>query len=79
MTTPKTPVKKAARKTTTVKRAQSATQNLKKPEPTYTLHFNSIEERLKYIYGNMTPEESLEILFEAGILTPSGRLSPEYK
>lgn len=79
MTAPKTPVKKAARKTTAIKRAQSTTQNLKKPEPTYTLHFNSIEERLKYIYGNMTPEESLEILFEAGILTSSGRLSPEYK
>lgn len=79
MTTPKTPIKKAARKKPTVKRAQSTTQNLKKPEPTYTLHFNSIEERLKYIYGNMTPEESLEILFEAGILTSSGRLSPEYK
>lgn len=79
MTTKKPSVKKAARKTSTVKRAESTTRTIKKPEPTYTLHFNSIEERLKYIYGNMTPEESLEILFEAGILTPSGHLSPEYK
>ncbi len=79
MTTQKTSVNKAARETTAVRRAQVTTHNLKKPDPTHTLHFNSIEERLQYIYGNMTPEESLEILFEAGILTPSGRLSPEYK
>ncbi len=66
MTTKNTPVKKAARKTT-----------VDRPNPFKA--FETTEERLKYLYGNMTPEESLEILYEAGILTPSGRLSPEYK
>ena len=79
MATQKTAIKKAGRKTPVVKRAQPTSRILKKSEPTHTLHFNSIEERLKYIYGNMTPEESLEILYEAGILTPSGRLSSKYK
>ncbi|WNH53204.1 hypothetical protein [Stenotrophomonas oahuensis] len=66
MTTPKTPVKNAAHKTA-----------VDRPNPFKT--FETTEERLKYLYGNMTPQESLEILHEAGILTPEGRLSPEYK
>lgn len=66
MTTQKTYIKKAARRGTG-----------DRPNP--FVAFESTEERLKYLYGNMTPEESLEILYEAGILTPSGRLSPEYK
>lgn len=66
MTTKKTPVKNAARKTT-----------VDRPNPFQA--FETTEERLKYLYGNMTPQESLEILYEAGILTPEGHLGPEYK
>lgn len=66
MTTEKTPIKNAARETA-----------VDRPNPFKA--FETTEERLKYLYGNMTPEESLEILYEAGILTPEGHLSPEYK
>lgn len=66
MTTEKTPIKNAARET-----------SVDRPNPFKA--FESTEERLKYLYGSMTPEESLEILYEAGILTPEGHLSPEYK
>lgn len=66
MTTEKTPVKNAARETA-VDRANPFKA------------FETTEERLKYLYGNMTPQKSLEILYEAGILTPEGRLSSEYK
>ncbi|WP_313455372.1 hypothetical protein [Stenotrophomonas sp.] len=79
MTTKKTPVKNAARKTTTVKRTQSTTSKSAKPEPIFYPYFNTIEEELEYIYGSMTPEDSLRILYKAGILTPSGRLSSKFK
>ena len=79
MATNKTPVKKAARKTTAVTRARPVIRKRADDRPNPFMAFESTEERLKYLYGSMTPEESLEILYEAGILTPSGRLSPEYK
>lgn len=79
MTTQKTSVKKAARKTTILKRAQSTTGASAKPEPTLYPHFNSIEEELAYLYGSMTPEDDARILYTAGILTPSGRLSSKFK
>ncbi len=66
MATEKTAVKNAARKT-----------SVDRPNPFKA--FETTEERLKYLYRSMTPEESLEILHEAGILTPEGRLSSEYK
>ncbi|WP_282298045.1 hypothetical protein [Stenotrophomonas sp. PS02289] len=79
MATQKTPVKKPARKTTVVKRAQSTSRRPANSGPTFHRHFDSIEEELQYIYGSMTLEDSLRILYKAGILTPSGRLSSKYK
>ena len=79
MNTKKTPAKKSARKTATVKRTQSTTSKSAKPEPIFYPHFNTIEEELAYVYGSMTPEDDVKILYTAGILTPSGRLSSKFK
>ena len=79
MATQKTPVKKATRKTTAVKRVHPNSSRSAPPEPTYAPHFKSVEERLAYIYGSMTPEDDVRTLYQAGILTPSGRLSSKFK
>ncbi|WP_312318192.1 hypothetical protein [Stenotrophomonas sp.] len=78
MATKKSPIKKAARKTSAVERAQSTIRPAKSG-PTFHPHFNSVEEELAYIYGSMTPEDDVSILYKAGILTPSGRLSSRFK
>lgn len=79
MATKKTPVKKPARKTTVLERAQSTSIRPGESGPTFHPHFNSVEEELAYIYGSMTPEDDVRILYKAGILTPSGRLSSRFK
>ena len=75
MTTQKTPSVKTIRKTSALKRAQHSAPS----EQTYAPHFKSVEERLAYIYGSMTPEDDVRTLYQAGILTPSGRLSSKFK
>lgn len=49
------------------------------PDVAYLMLHGTREEQIRHIYGSMTPEESLEILYEAGILTPKGKLSAKYR
>ena len=71
--------KKPAVKMSTRKWAKGSPRRPTRVKPILVPYFRSTEERLAYIYGSMTPEESLEILYEAGILTPKGRLSSKFK
>lgn len=79
MTNQKSPSKKTATKTSPRKRAQPSPSRSIPPVQTYAPHFKSVEERLAYIYGSMTPEDDVRTLYQAGILTPSGRLSSKFK
>ena len=71
--------KKPAVKMSTRKWAKGSPRRPTRVKPILVPYFRSTEERLAYLYGSMTPEESLEILYEAGILTPKGRLSSKFK
>ncbi|RRU19756.1 hypothetical protein [Stenotrophomonas sp. 278] len=79
MATQKIPLKNTAGKTNAVKQVQSTSHRPSKSEPNFYAHFATFEEELAYVYGSMTPEDDVEILYKAGILTPSGRLSSKFK
>ncbi len=71
--------KKTAVKMCTRKWAKGSPRRPIRVKPMLVAHFNSIEEELAYVYGSMTPEDDVRTLYEAGILTPKGRLSSKYK
>lgn len=71
--------KKPAVKMSTRKWAKGSPRRPTRVKPTLYPHFKSIKEELAYVYGSMTPEDDVRILYESGILTPSGRLSSKFK
>lgn len=71
--------KKPAVKMSTRKWAKGSPRRPTRVKPTLIPYFNSIEEELQYVYGSLTPEDSLRLLYKAGILTPKGRLSSKFK
>lgn len=74
MANPKTAVKMSTRKW-----AKGSPRRPPRVKPTYVPYFKSTKERLAYLYGSMTPEDSVRLLYKAGILTPTGRLSSKFK
>ncbi len=71
--------KKPAVKMSTRKWAKGSPRRPTRVKPTLHPHFKSIKEELAYVYGSMTLEYDVRTLYEAGILTPSGRLSSKFK
>lgn len=80
----KAPIKKSATKKikllgTPAQRAKAAARIASDPNMPYLLLYCTAEERRQYMWNSMTPEDSLRLLYKAGILTPTGRLSSKYK
>ncbi|WNH53207.1 hypothetical protein [Stenotrophomonas oahuensis] len=71
--------KKPAVKMSTRKWAKGSPRRPTRVKPTMYAYFKSIEEELAYVYGSMTPEDDVKILYAARILPPSGRLSSKFK
>lgn len=71
--------KKPAVKMSTRKWAKGSPRRPTRVKPTLYPHFKSIKEELAYVYGSMTLEDDVRTLYEAGILTPSGRLSSKFR
>lgn len=64
------PTKKPAVKMSSRKWAKGSPRRPIRVRPTLFPHFNSIEEELQYVYGSLTPEDTLRLLYKAGILPP---------